>query len=104
MRGVIALGAIAATMIAARAPAQPPDARDLIVTTGEAMVRHPPDRAFVNVTAEARAKSPREAQRVNAEAMNAVGQRIAQLGIPKEAVRTLGIDLQQEFDAPQGRR
>jgi uncharacterized protein YggE len=36
--------------------------------------------------------------------MNAVGQRIAQLGIPKEAVRTLGIDLQQEFDAPQGRR
>src|SRR5947207_3188904 len=104
MRSVTGAAALAATMIAAAASAQPPDTRDLIVTTGEATVQHPPDRAFVTIAAEARAKSPREAQRQNADAMTTVQQRITQLAIPKEAVRTLGTDLQQEYDFPQGRR
>jgi uncharacterized protein YggE len=95
---------MAMMLIAARASAQPPDTRDLIVTAGDAMVQRAPDRAYVNITVEARAKSPRDAQRLNAEAMTPVLQRLTQARIPQEAMRTLGYDLQQEFDFPQGRR
>lgn len=79
---------------------QPP----VIVTSGAAVVRRAPDRASVTVSVESRAKSPREAQRLNAEAMTAVQQRLTQARLPKDAVRTLGYDLQQEFDFVQGRR
>ena len=51
-----------------------------------------------------RAKSPRDAQRMNAEAMTAVQQRLTQARIAKDAIRTTGYDLQQEFDFVQGRR
>ena len=47
---------------------QPP----LVVTSGEAEVTRAPDRAFVMVRAESRAKDPKEAQRLNAQAMDAV--------------------------------
>src|SRR5258705_10948022 len=76
----------------------------VIVTVGEAVVRRAPDRAFVTVTVETRAKAPREAQRINAEAMTAVQQRLDQARVPKDAVRTRGYDLEQEFDFTQGRR
>jgi len=96
---------VALLLLAVSAAAQPPaDPRDVIVTTGEAMVQRAPDRAFVNVTAETRAKSPRDAQRLNADAMTALQQRLAQARIPKEAMRTLGYDIQQEFDVIQGKR
>lgn len=75
-----------------------------IVTTGEAVIRRAPDQAFVTVAVEARAKNPRDAQRQNAEAMTAVQQRIADAGIAKDAVRTTGYSIQQEFDFPNGRR
>jgi hypothetical protein len=87
--------------------AQPRDGAnlpDLVVTNGEAVVRRAPDRAFVTVTVETRAKSPRDAQRLNAEAMTAVQQRLTQARVPKDAVRTLGYDLEQEFDFTGGRR
>ena len=89
------------------ASAQPPDASNplnVIVTNGEAVVRRAPDRAFVTVTVEARAKSPRDAQRLNAEAMTAVQQRLTAARVPKDAIRTLGYDLEQEFDFTQGKR
>jgi uncharacterized protein len=76
----------------------------VIVTVGEAAVRRGPDRAFVTVSVETRAKSPREAQRLNAEAMTAVQQRLTQARIAKESIRTTGYDLQQEFDFVQGKR
>jgi uncharacterized protein len=90
-----------------RAYAQPPDTANppnLVVTSGEAVVRHAPDRAFLTVTVEARAKNPRDAQRQNAEAMTAVQQRLTLARVSKDAVRTLGYDLEQEFDFLQGRR
>jgi uncharacterized protein YggE len=99
-----ALTAIALLLTATAASAQTPELRDLVVTNGEAVVRRAPDRAFVTVTVEIRAKSPRDAQRQNAEAMTAVQQRLDQARVPKDAMRTLGYDLQQEFDFPQGRR
>ena len=85
-------------LAAGSASAQPALPADVIVTTGEAIVRRAPDRAFVTVTVETRAKGPRDAQRLNAEAMSAVQQRLDQARVPKDAVRTQGYDLQQEFD------
>jgi uncharacterized protein len=106
MRTVI-VTLIALVLAAAPAPAQPQDApkeQNVVVTNGEAVVRQAPDRAFVTVSVEARAKSPRDAQRQNAEAMTAVQQRLTAARVAKEAIRTLGYDLEQEFDFVQGRR
>jgi hypothetical protein len=75
-----------------------------IVTTGEAIVKRAPDRAYVTIAVETRAARPRDAQRQNAEAMTAVQQRIAAAGIPKDAVQTLGYTVQQEFDYVSGKR
>jgi hypothetical protein len=102
MRTLIALSLAFASTVTAQepAPAQVP----VIVTVGEAVVRRAPDVAFVTVSVETRAKNPRDAQRLNAEAMTAVQQRLTQARVAKEAIRTAGYDLEQEFDNMQGRR
>jgi uncharacterized protein len=82
-----------------RTPAEP-----VIVVTGEASVRRAADVAFVTVAAETRAKSPRDAQRANAELMTAIQKQLAGMGIAHDAVRTLGVRLDQEFDNANGRR
>lgn len=94
--------ALAAVTVQAQEPpvGQPP----VIVTAGDAIVRRAPDVALVTLAVETRAKSPRDAQRQNADAMAAVQQRLAQARVPKEAIRTLGYTLEQEFDVVQGRR
>ena len=81
-----------------------PQAQPMIVVSGEGVVRAVPDRAVVVITAESRAKSPADAQRQNAPAMTAVQDRLRQAGIPRDAVRTLGYDLQPEFDYVNGRQ
>ena len=101
MRGVMIGGFMLA---AAAASAQPASQPDVVVTTGVATVQRAPDRAFITVTVETRAKTPRDAQRLNAEAMTAVQQRLEQARVPKEALRTQGVDLQQEFDFSGGKR
>ena len=104
MRTLIALVLVLA---ASAASAQPPDnahLQNVVVTSGEAVVRQAPDRAYVTITVETRAKSPRDAQRQNAEAMTAVQTRLSTARIAKEAIRTLGYSLDQEFDFIQGRR
>ena len=76
----------------------------VIVTTGDATVRRTPDRAFVTIAVESRARNPREAQKENAEAATNVRQRLSQAKLEPDAVRTLGYHLEQEFDvAPNGR-
>jgi uncharacterized protein YggE len=75
-----------------------------IVTIGEAIVRRAPDQAFVQVAVETRARNPRDAQRQNAQAMTAVQQRLAAEGLPKDALRTVGYTIQQEFDFVGGRQ
>lgn len=96
-----------ATLLAA-APAASQDTGapqvSTVVTTGEATITRAPDQAFVTVAVETRARVPRDAQRQNAEAMSAVQQRIAGVGIPKDAVRTTGYSINQEFDFVNGRR
>jgi uncharacterized protein YggE len=74
------------------------------VTTGEATIRRAPDQAFVTVSVETRAKNPRDAQKLNADAMTAVQQRLATAGLARDAVRTTGYSIHQEFDFTNGRR
>lgn len=86
------------------AAAQQPQGPPVVVTTGEGIVEAVPDRAWVSVAAESRASNPREAQRRNAEAMTPVIEKLRAAGIPEEAIRTTGYDLQQEWDFVNGRR
>jgi uncharacterized protein len=76
----------------------------VIVTSGEGVVRRTPDRAFVVIAVEAYSKNPRDAQRQNAEAMAGVQQRLAQARLPKDAIRTLGYTLDQEYEVVQNAR
>jgi uncharacterized protein YggE len=99
--GVVALGVAGAA--SAQTPADPP-ARPFVVTTGQAVVRSAPDRAYVSITAESRAARPKDAQRVNAEAMTSVQRQLREMGIPAEAIRTVHVDLQPEFDFKDNRR
>jgi uncharacterized protein YggE len=100
-RSLIALTAFVA--IPAAAAAQEPRT-PVIVTRGEGIVRAVPDRAFVTITAESRAKTPSEAQRQNAKAMEDVLARIRALGIPAEAIQTRQYELTEEFDYLENRR
>jgi len=75
-----------------------------IVTTGEATVRKAPDVAFVNVAVETRARTSREAQGSNADIATAVLKRLGEVGIPRDAIRTSGLRVEQEFDYNNGRR
>ena len=76
----------------------------VIVTTGEGVVKMAPERVWVTIAAESRAKSPREAQRANADAMKAVLDKLKALGLPADAIRTSGYDLQPQFDYVNGRQ
>lgn len=88
----------------ARAQAEPSPAVPVVVVRGEGVVRMAPDRALVRVGAESRSRVPKEAQSANASAMAAVLQRIAAAGVPADAVRTLVVSLQQEFDYSSGKQ
>jgi uncharacterized protein len=75
-----------------------------IVTRGHAIVTARPDRAFVTIAAESRSKNSADAQKQNAAAMTAVLRKIEQADVPKDAVRTIGYELQPEFDYANGRQ
>lgn len=87
----------------AQQPATPRD-QATVVTSGEGVVQAAPDRAWMSVTAESRASSPREAQRRNAEAMKPVQDRLRAAGIPDEAIKTTAYDLQPDWDYSNNRR
>jgi hypothetical protein len=86
--------------------AQQPAAREepVVITTGEGVVQAVPDRAWITITAESRGSSPREAQRRNTEAMAPVQDKLRAGGISADAIRTVGYDLQQEWDFVNNRR
>ena len=102
------LGRLALSMILFMSPAvavaQEPASTAVVVTSGEGVVQAVPDRAWITVTAESRASNPREAQRRNAEAMLPVQQKLQAAGIAANAIRTIGYDLQQEWDFVNNRR
>jgi uncharacterized protein YggE len=99
------LSMILSVLIGLAAVAQEPAAQlPVIVATGRAVVKRAPDVAFVTLTVESRAKSPRDAQRENADAMASVVKRTGELGIPKDALQTIGLTLYEDVDTTNGRR
>ena len=92
-----------AAPVAAQPPA-PPEAAQVVVTSGEGIVRRAPDRAFVLIASESRARTPQEAQRANADAMSAVIAQVKSAGVAPEAIQTMGYNLQPEFDYANGRQ
>lgn len=92
--------------IPAAAIAQAPTSSEgpTAVTTGEGIVKRAPDRAWVTISAESRARTPREAQKLNADAMSAVLQKLKAAGLAAEAIRTTGYDLHPEFDYANNRQ
>jgi uncharacterized protein YggE len=87
------------------ARAQPaPAPEPAIVATGEGVIQRAPDRAVVTVSVEGRAQSPRDAQQQAADRAAAVLARLAGAGIQKTAVKTVGYNLEQEFDFSGGQR
>ncbi len=85
--------------------AQPADVRvPTVVTHGEATVRRAPDRAFVDLAVETRAQTPKDASTRNAQLMTAVQEKVRALGVPADALRTRGYQLNPEFDYVNGRQ
>jgi uncharacterized protein YggE len=93
----------AALPASAQEPARQPDTA-VIVTTGEGVVKLAPDRVWVTIAAESRARNPRDAQRANADAMTAVMQKLKAAGLPADAIRTASYDIQPEFDYANGKQ
>jgi len=95
------------TLLVASASAQtttPASESSVIVTTGEAEIKRAPDRAWVVVRAESRARDPKEAQRLNVDAMNAVTAKLKAMALGDDAIRTISYELQPEFDYANGRQ
>ena len=101
LRIVAALLLVSATAASAQTSSPEPPS---VVVSGEGIVTAVPDQAWVRIGAESRSKVSKEAQSRNAEAMTAVQQKMTALGIPKDAVRTIAIDLQMEYDYANGRQ
>ncbi|HJR59388.1 MAG TPA: SIMPL domain-containing protein, partial [Vicinamibacterales bacterium] len=91
-------------LVAAPAFAQNPPEPPVIVTTGQAEVKMAPDRAWVTINAESRSKDPKEAQRLNATAMNAVMRTLKGMNLGADAIRTTSYDLHPEFDYANGKQ
>jgi uncharacterized protein len=85
---------------------QPPTSNTdpVVVASGQGVVFAVPDRAWITISAETRAQSPREAQRLNAQAMRPVQEKLKAAGISDEAIRTMGYDVQYEWDFVNGKR
>jgi uncharacterized protein YggE len=83
--------------------AQPPDV-PVIVTSGEGVVTRAADRAWVTIRAESRSKEPKEAQRLNAAAMEAVMARLKGMNLGAETIKTLSYELHPEFDYVGGKQ
>src|SRR5689334_19579966 len=91
-----------ACMAEAQQPAIP--AEPTVVASGQGVVLAVPDRAWITVSAESRASSPREAQRLNAEAMEPVQDKLRAAGIATDAIRTIAYDVHYEWDFVNGKR
>jgi uncharacterized protein len=102
----LAVGSAAAVHAQVPAPGAPgtQPLRPVVVATGQATVRLPPDRAFVTLSTETRAPRPADAQERNAKAMAAVQQKLEAARLPKDSVRTLAYSLEEEFEYAPNRR
>jgi uncharacterized protein YggE len=90
--------------LAAQTPMSQPAPQDLVIASGEGVVKRAPDQAFVTVSAEARSKQPREAQAQNAKVATAIRARLTEFKLPDDAIRTVSVDMQPEFDWANGKQ
>src|SRR5262245_58525100 len=82
MRSLLLALFLAAVVVGPVAAQQEPNPSvPTIVTTGEAEIHRVPDQAFVSVSVETHARLPRDAQKQNADTMNAVQQKLIEAGI-----------------------
>jgi uncharacterized protein YggE len=93
---------VATSLAAAQTPSVPPEPQ--VVTSGEGLVQAVPDRAWVTIGAESRAASPKDAQRRNTEAMTPVQQKLRAAGLAMDAIRTIGYDVQYEWEYINNKR
>jgi len=102
----LAIAALTLLLFASGTLAQTPGATDapVVVTVGEGVVKRAPDRAWVTIAAESRARTPAEVQKLNADAMSAVMQKLKGVGLPAEAIRTAAYELRPEFDYANNRQ
>lgn len=103
------VGLVLLTWLAAPSAAQtpaPPSSAEVptVIASGEGSVKRAPDRAWIQVTVESRARNPKEAQKLNVDVMSGVLQKIKAAGLPADALRTRGYDLQPEFDYANGKQ
>lgn len=99
---VVALLSLMTTPLLAAAQQAPQE--PVIIVTGEGTVKAAPDVAWVTIGAESRSKSPKDAQAQNATAMSAVHEKLTGARIPKDAIRTVSVDVQPEVDWVDSRR
>jgi uncharacterized protein len=99
----IAAVMLTTTVVSAQAP-QTSSTEPVVVVTGEGVVYAVPDRAWVTVGAESRAASARDAQRRNTDLMTPVLDKLRAAGVPPDAIRTIGYDVQYEWDFVNNKR
>jgi hypothetical protein len=103
LRSLAAILLLVPVTALAQQPAAGPS-EPTVAASGEGIVQAVPDRAWITVSAESRAASPREAQKRNTEAMAPVLDKLKAAGVPAEAIRTIAYDLQYEWDYVNNRR
>ena len=104
MKLLIAFLLALATSSTAAAQSQTVPDTPVVVTVGEGVIKRAPDRAWVTVAAESRAKTPGEAQKANATAMTAVLEKIKSMGFGADTIRTVGYDLNPEIEFVNSRQ
>ena len=78
---------------------------DIVRANGSVTREVAPDTAFVNVGVTTQGKTAEEARNANAEIVNNVIVSLANMGISKEDVKTVGYNLYPEYsDAAKGKR
>jgi uncharacterized protein YggE len=82
----------------------PVPAEPHVVTSGQGVVQAIPDRAWISIGAESRASTAREAQRLNTVAMTPIIEKLKAAGIPADAIKTIGYDVQYEWDFVNNKR
>ena len=101
---VAVLGVSAAAYAAPPLQTQDSAPNGVIVTQGEATLTVPPDRAFVQMSAEGRAQKAADAQRIAADAMTSLQSALKSAGVAADAIRTIGYTLTPENDYVNGRQ
>jgi uncharacterized protein YggE len=81
--------------------APPPPDQPVIVAQGEAIVRQPPDVAWVQIQVEARGSKPEEARQKAADAMTSVLATLKPI-VPAANLRTSGLAVTPEMDYTTG--